>query len=113
MVAEAIPSKSQYKPKPPLRIPGKLNRGSKTTKIREGLDLQDEMKAIATDESEKALARTAAARVWKEIGLFVMALRGVGVPAPVKTDPKSRQRKASTTPASEPTPAPVPGPVQP
>ncbi len=92
MVAELPTIQIPYKPKPPPRQPGKLNRGSKTTKIRQALDLQDEMKSIATDASEKALARTAAARVWKEIGLFVLSLRGVGLPAPVKSEPKRGKR---------------------
>ena len=52
------------------------------------------MRQRALDPDTKPVQAAACARVCKEIALVLLALRGVGVPAPIKVEPKRPARSA-------------------
>ena len=78
-------------------IPGRKPPGptSKTFQIAQAVELQANMRQRALDPETKPVQAAACARVCKEIALVLLALRGVGVPAPIKVEPKRAARSVA------------------
>jgi len=78
-------------------IPGRKPPGpiSKTFQIAQTLELQANMRERALDPATKPIQAAACARMVKELALALLILRGIGVPAPVQPESKSRQSSRS------------------